>query len=161
MEFESRFLRKTIVGSVIGFVPDMVFSLIAAWYIKEGIIWAIWIFLGLQALYITVWIFRSAFSWAYFQFIGRKAFSAKICDFLHANKFPPPKDWEKSAQSYLTSTMEDEEIDTNIRLKAAFELGSLSKLVRTQDLIRTEMAFEDAIEEYKRDLIRKGTVDTY
>ena len=162
MEFESRFWRNLISKIFSSFLPDIIVSLVITWYFKEGMVWAVFIFLGLQALYIVVWAIRSMFAWAWFFIGGRKRGTANLCDFLYRNKFPAPSDYEKSVDIYLNDTAENDDLDIKVRIKAAYELGTLASLRSSlmQNYLMVTMTFEDAMEEYKRDLLRKGVVDT-
>jgi len=157
MQFQSRIIRNIFVSMFIGSLPDILFSLIAAWYINEGYIWAVAIYFGLQALYFAVWAVRSIFSWGLFFLFGRKKLAAQLVDFLFLNKFPSPNEFEDSAKSYLTGVSDNPKLDIQVRLVAAHELGALTmidNLHQTQYGLKITFAFEDAIAEYKRLLIR-------
>jgi len=157
MQFQSRIIKNTILSMFVGSLPDVLFSILAAWYINEGYLWAVVIYFGLQALYFAVWAVRSVFTWAFFLLSGRKKLSTFFCDFLHQNKFPMPGEYEKSPEEYLASVAQNDELGIEAKLKAVHELGSLNmakSLGQYQYLFRITLAFEDAIEEYRRSLVR-------
>jgi hypothetical protein len=153
MQFKTRYFRNLGIGFIIGLIPDILISLIAAWYFKTGPGFAILIFFSLQALYLAVWAIRLILIWAMFFLSERKNMKNHVYYFLHKNNYPQPNEYEDSAISYLKSVIDNIQLDEKVRLSAAFELGTFQGFESSANYslrYRTEMAFEDAIEEYKR-----------
>ena len=124
MILESKIFRRMASMMVIGAIPEVLFSYIAARYMNEGMIWMVFIYLGIQSLYLAVWIVRSIVAWLYFFAIGRKKNSKHLCDFLIEAKFPPPTDPDYSAKGYLRDIVGNKKLDVDMRIRSAYELGS-------------------------------------
>ncbi len=93
-----------------------------------------------------------------FIFHARESMAKSLLDFLQRAKLPEPADYEDSPMSYFVTIVEDEEIEPNKRIIAAIEMNSMKvtyNLAHFSNYYMTQMAYEDAIKEYKRYLIRK------
>lgn len=160
MEFGSKVKRSIITQLLINCIPDIIISACVVWWTGSEFWFFFLAFAGLQVCYLFIWIVRSAVGWAYFLLVGRKWLSTNLCDYLHINKYPPPSDHEDSAESYLNDVVNNKDIDVKTRIYAAHELGAFAAYKSSsqmQNLFRMKLAFEDAIEEYKRAFIR-GTI---
>lgn len=75
-----------------------------------------------------------------------------IENYLKANNFPAPKDYEDSIEGYLASLIEDDELESEMRIKGAYELAALKYPMnnfRIQEGMRLTMAYEEALSNYK------------
>jgi hypothetical protein len=159
MILESKIFRRIVSMMVIGAIPELIISYIAARYINEGMIWMLFIYLGIQGLYLAVWIVRSAIGWLFYWLVERKKGIKHLCDFLIEAKFPVPEnDPYLDGKGYLMSVVGNEKNDTETRIRAAYELGSLqvwSNMGMTQQAMMLLLSFEGAIKEYRSFLIRR------
>jgi hypothetical protein len=156
MQFESRSTRTFWLMSLLGLIPDLLIAYIIAKLTDGGIFAFILTILILQFIYLFIWLKKTIWDWLVFFLGGRKVLSKFIFDFLNENEFPEPNIYENSASSYLESVADNESAPLTARLKAAVELGALSTYAsqwKIQYHLRICMAYEDAIEQYKRHLI--------
>lgn len=152
MHFESKVKRTVWLNIVVSTIPDITIAIILAVVFAAGFLGFLAIFFGLQILYLLIWMKNSIFGWALFLLIGRRQMSKYLYDFLIENKFPDPGDYQESVDSYFYNILNDEELPIEIRFRAAYEIASLetcSLLKQTQQLMRINIAYEDAIEKYK------------
>jgi hypothetical protein len=157
MQFESRIKRKLIFQIVLGSLPDIAFAVFVVWWFKGDFWLFLMAFFGLQLVYLLAWVVRSTFTWIHFYLFGRKEASRYLCDYLHQNKYPAPRDYEDSVEAYLGAVVDNNSLDISTRLKAAFELGTFhgwNAQSQLQHSLRMKLAFEDAIDEYKRAFVR-------
>jgi len=162
MQFESKLKRTISSHSLLGFIPDTLLSLLVVFWLEEGALVFIAVFVGLQLLYLTRWLIAAAFGWSHLHVTGRKKMAASYSDYLHEHKYPEPEDYQKSPEDYLEETMNNEEIDFDVRLKAATNFGTFVTYRSTgqlQLLFKCSLAMEDAIEEYKRSFTRRAVTN--
>lgn len=161
MVFESKFKRNLITSTLVGVVPDVILSFAVASFLPSPLLYAVAIFLGLQALFLLIWALRSAWGWLLFYWSGRKTLAKHLCDYLHQNHFPDPEDVEPSAEHYLEAAVKNEQNDFNVRLGAAYELGSMQIHRATgqiQQFLRLVLSWETAIGNYKSEMVRGRSV---
>ena len=84
--------------------------------------------------------------------------SRHLADYLRENTYPEPQPYEDSAESYLARVVEDKKVPSRTRLLAAAEVGTLAawRTLRQYSIAnRLELAYEDALQEYKRSFTPK------
>jgi hypothetical protein len=162
MQFESRIKRNLILQMILGSVPDVALALSVVWWFKGDFKLFFMAYFGLQLIYLSSWVVKSIFSWIHFCLFGRRKISKVLCDHLHENKYPAPNEYEDSVDAYLRAVVNNDDLDTSIRLKAAFNLGTFETWYaqyEVQIAFRMKLAFEDAIEEYRRYLVRGAALN--
>lgn len=155
MRFESKLKRNFWINVSIATIPDIVVAIILAVVFDGGFIGFLAAYFGLQILYFSIWTKNSIFDWAHFQLVGRKQISKHLLDFLLENKFPDPGDHQISVDGYFYDIINDEDLPIEMRFRATHEIATLNAygtLGQAQQLMRINMAYEDAIEQYKRSL---------
>ncbi len=120
----------------------------------------------LEGLGLVAWILNGLVDRLIFALHGRSYMSRHLAGYLRENSFPEPDSFENSVDSYLHRTMEDKKVSPQTRLGAAIEVGSLATwhLLNKSGAKRMELAYEDALHDYKRqfppkEAINKGDID--
>jgi hypothetical protein len=83
---------------------------------------------------------------------GRRLIKRHVYDYLIINQYPTPKEYELSTVDYFISVMDNKECDTEIRIKAATQVGifaAYSGTFERQRLKQISIAAEDAIKDYR------------
>jgi len=158
MQFGSKIKRNIITNGILGLVPDALIAVVAAFATDSGILGFFAVLIGLQILYLLIWAKNAIWGWLLFWARGRKQLVAHLLDFMRANRFPEPEEYQDDVQDYLGKTISDEQQPVDVRLKAAAEVGSLNALRLTgqgSQFLKTNLAYEDAIQRYKRDFHRR------
>lgn len=153
MQFGSRQKRNLISGAVLGLVPDILIAIVAASMTDSGLMGFFVTLIGLQVLYFLIWAKNAIWAWLLFWLRGRKQMTEHFLDYLRSNAFPEPDEYQDNVEGYFEGVMGNEQQPTDLRLKAAVELGSFNVLRLTGRhslLLQTFLAFEDAIQRYKR-----------
>lgn len=138
----------------LGLVPSLLFSWAAA-VITDNNNWKGFFiaFAALLGLYFSLWLIRSIWSWLVFGIYGKRGLARTFEKFFVANQFPVPDKRATDLDDYLTQISDDEAVDCSLRVKAAFELGTLNGLKTTgnvQMLLRINMAAKLAMSRYAR-----------
>jgi predicted RNA-binding protein with RPS1 domain len=164
MQFGSKIKRNIFLGSIIGLVPDALIAWVAASMTESGVIGFFAVLVGLQIVYLLVWSRKAIWAWLMFWlFRGRKKMADHLFEYLRSNGFPEPGEYQDDVDDYLGSVMGNEKVSVDVRLKAAGEMGALNGFrlsgqgTRT---LQTVLAFEDAIQRYKRTFPPRGSKDT-
>ena len=153
MQFGSSQKRSLFTAAALGLVPDLVISLAVASATDSGVIGFFATLIGLQVLYFLIWAKNAIWGWLMFWATGRKQLAEHLFDYLRSNGYPEPNDYQEDVESYLSDVMGNEEQPVDVRLKAAIEIGSLSMLAayrHMSQLMKTHLAYEEAIRQYKR-----------
>ena len=153
MIIQSKQNRTFIMSAILESVPDVIIAAIVTALMDEGFLLFIVVIVGLQVVYLAIWIKTSLWAWAMYKLRGKKIMVQTYVDFFTANNFPQPSEYLSDGEEYLVEVVENESLDVETRLKAAFEAGSLVAIrgfSRFQQLLRVTFAYEEAIEEYNR-----------
>ncbi|WP_155837569.1 hypothetical protein [Herminiimonas sp. CN] len=154
MQFETRMKRTLWSASALGAIPDIIIAIIVALVFGGGYIGFFATLIGLQVLYLGIWTKNSVWSWIVFSYGGgRKRLALLLSDYLRENGYPEPNIYEKSADGYFESVVDNERLPIIVRLKAASEIGAMKFLdasCAVQKSMQISMAYEDALEEFKR-----------
>ena len=144
---------KLLINWLLGWVPDL---LIAYAYMRivEGGSQEFWIaFLALQALYFALWLKRAIWALLLYFLYNRFVLAKTLEKFFSDNKFPRPEMWVGSADDYFDQILMDDTIEAEMKIKAAFEKGSLNGLKIAQQnslVMMMMMASKRAINRYAR-----------
>jgi hypothetical protein len=159
MQFESKKNRSVWMAAALGAIPDLVIAIALAAALDGGFLGFALIWLGLQVLYLAIWLKDSIWAWAIFLLGGRKRVVAQLLDHLRENGYPEPSAYERSAEGYLASIVDNETLPIALRLKAASDIGAMSYLdssMEVQKSLRIGMVYEDALEQFKRNFQSTG-----
>lgn len=152
MQFAQRQTRTFWINSFIGLLPDAAIGVATAYFTDSGILGFFITMIGLQIVYFLLWLKNTLWQWVFFQLRGKKLMVEHIENFLKANNFPAPKNYEDSIEGYLASLIEDDELQPEMRIKATAELAALKYPMnnfRMQEGFRLTMAYEEALSNYK------------
>lgn len=160
MQFESNIKRNYFLNAFLGLTPDTAISIGIAYFTDSGALGFMFSMIGLQCLYLFIWLKDTIWKWLFFKLRGKKLMVQHIEKILKSSNFPAPDDYEKSVDSYLNNIIENDELETVIRIKAAAEIGAMNYPLayqRIQERIRINMAYEEALENYKKHLEYKSS----
>lgn len=158
MQFGSTQKRNYWINAFLGLIPDSVIAICVAYFTDSGVLGFFLTIAGLQCLYFAVWLKNTIWQWIFFKFRGKNLMVEHIENALKANKFPAPEEYETSAEGYFNSLVENENIEPILRIKAAAEIGAMNYPVayqRIQESIRLNIAYEQALSNYKKYLETK------
>lgn len=153
MQFESRQKRDYWINALYGLIPDSIIAIAISYFTQSGIIGFIFAIIGLQCVYFAIWLKNSIWRWVFFKFRGKQLMVEHIEGFLKESKFPAPNKLENSVEGYLVSIMENEDLETKTRIKAAGEIGALNyvnALQMVQESLRLNMSYEEALLNYEK-----------
>jgi hypothetical protein len=83
---------------------------------------------------------------------GRRSLKRHLYDYLITNQYPPPSGYQLSAEDYFSSVVENKELDPELRIKAAIEVGTFAAYSGAMDIQRLNkisIAAEEAIKDYR------------
>lgn len=153
MQFGSRARRAFWWTVVTSLVPDCILAGAATVALDGGLLLFLGGVLGLQIFHLVRSILARLVDWLIFLLHGRRQMSRHLADYLRENSYPEPEPYEDSAESYLARLVEDKKVPSRTRLLAAAEVGTLMawRTLRRYGIAnRLELAYEDALQEYKR-----------
>jgi hypothetical protein len=152
-EPDDKFPWHSVVGFVVGIVPDLLICWAVAAY--TGSAWY-GFFLTLAALYALYFFlsFKNAlWSWLLFWLYDKQNMARKFEKFLAKSDFPAPERYVTTIDDYLVQLMNSELLDCPLRVKAAFELGTLNGFKATGNaslVLKMRMATKVAMQRYGR-----------
>jgi hypothetical protein len=124
--------RTYVLNIVLGFVPD----LIVAWAVMRltDNEWSsFWITLvALQAIYFFFWFKQALWSWLLFWIIGKWQMARYLENFFIESRFPPPDEYTIDLEDYFSGMVANEELDCDVRIRAAFENGTCNRMKVSQ-----------------------------
>jgi len=159
MQFGSKQKRNIVSAVLLGMVPDVVIAVVAAAWTDSGVFGFFVTLIGLQIVYLSIWAKNAIWAWLVFLFRGRRQMSGYLFDYLRTNAFPEPGDYHDDVESYFQGVMDNERAPAELRIKAAVEINSLNlfrMLNKMGLLFQTLMAYEDALQRYKRSFPAKS-----
>src|SRR5437016_5651728 len=126
MIFKSQLRRQAILNFVLMWIPGIIIAGVGASYFNAGFIEFLVVLAGLCALGLVYWILHSLVQWLAFIILGRRMSRRYIYDYLIMHQYPAPNDDELSAEEYFLSVVKNRELDPEIRIKAAAEVGAFA-----------------------------------
>jgi hypothetical protein len=117
-----------VLNIVLNFVPDPVVCWAAAKLTDSG--WSgFWIMLvALQCIYIFFWLKNALWSWLLFWIYRKRALAAHLENSFIDSRLPTPDEHTTDLDDYFSGISNNEEIDPDIRVKVAHELGTINGL---------------------------------
>lgn len=109
-------------------------------------------------VYFLIWIRDTIWEWMLFYFGGREEIKNTIFQFLKDNNFPEPDIYTDSAQDYFEEIANNEELSTELRVKAALQLGAIStvsQLGKFHRSIRLMLGMKDALIKFRKSFNNK------
>jgi hypothetical protein len=152
MIFKGQLRQQTLIHFFLLWIPDIIIAAVGSAYFKSGYVGFGFIFVGLQGLGIVYRILHSIVHWLAFLSFGRRMAQQHFYDYLIINRYPTPDEHELSAADYFVSVMENKELDPELRIQAAIEVGTFeaySGALERQRLSKLLMAAEGAIKKYR------------
>lgn len=162
MQFESKAERNFWTKSLLGLIPDLVIAFVVAYLTDSGIIGFIAVLVAVQILYIMIWLKNLLWSWLAFWLGGRKTLASHLLNYLRDHEYPKPARHYGNVEDYFLAVAEDESQPVELRLKAAKEFGSMEMIRQSLQMgryMQTNMAYEDAIEQYERSFAPRNRRD--
>lgn len=153
MIFGSQLRRQTLWNFGLMWTPDLIIAAAVSYFMDAGLLGFGTVVLALFVLGLVYWFLRSIVMWLAYLAFGKRTVQRHIYDYLVANKFPAPSEYESSAADYFASGAQNEQLDPAVRVKAAVEVGTIaaySGAFERQQLSKIALAAEAAIEEYRR-----------
>jgi hypothetical protein len=153
MQFGSKLKRNILTNAILGLVPDVLISGVAASMTESGFMGFFAVLVGLQVLYLLAWARKTIWAWLFFWVRGRKQLADHALDYLRSNRYPEPDEYHADVGDYFGGIIDNERQAVGVRVRAANELGAVNALRNyghvTQFLL-VNLAYEDAIQRYKR-----------
>jgi hypothetical protein len=145
--------HKYVLNMVLALVPDLVVCWAAAKFTDSG--WSgFWIALiGLQAIYFFFWFKQALWAWLLFWIVGRRQVAARLENSFIDSRFPTPDEYTTDLDDYFSGIANNEELDPDVRVKAAFEHGTLNGLKAARQfslLLQLNSAARIALKQYAR-----------
>jgi hypothetical protein len=159
MIFGSQLRRQTLWNLGLMWIPDLIIAAVVSYYMDGGTLGFGIAVVALFVLCLVYWFLRSIVMWLAYLAFGKRTVQRQLYDYLVANKFPAPSEYESSAEEYFASVAQNGELDPGLRVKAALEVGTFaaySGAFERQQLSKISLAAEAAIEEYRRHVTSDG-----
>lgn len=158
MEIQSRTERNFWVRTLIAIVPDVLIGALIGLVTSNNVIASIVVtVIALQLFYLLLLVKDVTWGWVVFRLSGdRDQLRRAAFAFLRKNRFPEPDDYISDVGSYFEQIMKNSQLPCETRIKAAIELTSASCMARLRGKMRVLMAWEDAIEKYKKTFPEKS-----
>ena len=135
------------------FVPSIIIAAVIAWFMEGGALGFGIAVIGLTGLGIAYWIIGSIVGWIAWVLVGRQTAEQHFLDYLIENNYPRPRTYEGSPAEYFMYVMDNVDVDQELRLKAAVEVGTIaaySGALDYQRLAKVCAAAESALIAYAR-----------
>jgi hypothetical protein len=152
MVFRSQLRRQFVLNLLLFCIPDIIIAAVGSAYLESGYVGFGLIFVGLQGLGIVYRILHAMVQWTVFLSFGRRSLKRHLYDYLITNQYPPPSGYQLSAEDYFSSVVENKELDPELRIKAAIEVGTFAAYSGAMDIQRLNkisIAAEEAIKDYR------------
>ena len=160
--FKSQLRRQAILNCFLMWIPGIIIAGVGSSYFNAGFIEFLAVMAGLFALGIVYWILHSLVQWLAFIIFGRRVSRRYIYDYLIMNQYPAPNDDEPSAEEYFLSVVKNRELDPELRIKAAAEVGAFAAYTgafERQRLSKISQAAKRAIKDYRLWLVNENKSD--
>ena len=142
-----------VLNIALSLVPDLALCWVASNVTESGWV-GFWVSLiGLQAIYFFFWLKQALWSWLLFWTIGKRQMARHVENSLIDGHFPEPNEYISDLDDYFGTVANDETVDPNTRVKAAYEHGALNglKLARRYSAaLQLNLAGAIALKRYAR-----------
>jgi hypothetical protein len=153
MIFRSQLRRQAVTNCMLMFIPNIIIAAVIAWFMEGGVLGFGIALMGLLALGIAYWIIGSIVTWIAWLLVGRRTAEQRFLDYLVENNYPRPRTYEASPADYFAYVMDNIDLEQQLRIKAAVEVGTLaaySGALDFQRLAKVSAAAESALAAYAR-----------
>lgn len=159
MQIATKNKRKVLIDALLNLVPDAIIALIAA-VLANNLITFFAVIFGLQIIYFLIWVKNSIWLWIKYYYLGgKKELLENMLKVLRTNNYPEPDELEVSVQDYFLKIANNEKLPTDVRIKAGAEYGTFHSPIfsgNMQNTLRLNMAYETALEMYKKQFADKN-----
>jgi hypothetical protein len=162
MIFKRQLRRLAILHFFLMWIPRVIIAGAISSYFNTGLIQFLMVLAGLYALSMVHWILQSLVQWVAFIVFERRMSRRHIFKYLIMNQYPEPNADEPSAEEYFLSVVKNRELDPEIRIKAAAEVGAFAAYVgafERQRLRKISRAAKRAIKDYRLWLVNETKTD--
>jgi hypothetical protein len=118
--------RSYALNAVLAFAPDLLVAWAASKLTESGWQGFLITLLVLQCIYFFFWAKQAAWSWLLFWIYGKEQMASFLQRFFAENRFPAPSAHAKDFDDYLVEMIGNPALDPSIRIKAAYEAGTLN-----------------------------------
>ena len=158
MIFKRQLRRLAILNFFLMWIPGVIIAGTISSYFNTGLIEFLMVLAGLCALGMVYWTLQSLVQWVAFIVFERRMSRRYIFNYLIKNQYPEPNADEPSAEEYFLSVVKNRELDPEIRIKAAAEVGAFAAYVgafERQQLRKISRAAKRAIKDYRLWLVNE------
>jgi hypothetical protein len=162
MIFKRQLRRLAILNFFLMWIPEVIIAGAISSYLNAGLIESLMVLAGLCALGMVYWILQSLVRWVAFIVFERRMSRRHIYNYLIMNHYPAPNDDEPSAEEYFLWVVKNRELDPEIRIKAAAEVGAFAAYAgafERQRLRKISRAAKRAIKDYRLWLVNEKETD--
>ena len=124
--------RTYLLNILLAFIPDLIVSWAAARLTDSGWSGFFLTLVVLQAIYCFFWFKNALWAWLLFWIYRKRQMAAHLENYFIDNRFPTPDKYTTDLDDYLGEISGKEALDASVRVKAAFELGTLHGFRVTQ-----------------------------
>jgi hypothetical protein len=158
MIFKRQLRRLAILNFFLMWIPGVIIAGAISSYFNTGLIEFLMVLASLCALGMVYWTLQSLVQWVAFIVFERRMSRRHIFNYLIKNQYPEPNADEPSAEEYFLSVVKNRELDPEIRIKAAAEVGAFAAYVgafERQQLRKISRAAKRAIKDYRLWLVNE------
>jgi hypothetical protein len=138
--------------------PDILIAVIIVVVMKGGLATFLVVFLALQLVYPLLWLKNALVKWLLLISSRQRASNnAWKWTYLRANGYPEPDHREQTPEHYLSSVIENVSLPDDMRLKAAFDLGTINAMSTNGELhhLPQGASYENALVQAKNVFSKK------
>src|SRR5207302_511644 len=144
--------RQAILHFCLLWMPGIMIAGVGSIYFNVGLLEFLTVMAGLFSLGILYWLLQSLVYWLAFILFERRVSRRYIYDYLIVHQYPAPHDDGTSAEEYFLSVVKNRELDPELRIKAAAEVGAFAAYAgafERQRLRKISRAANAAIKDYR------------
>jgi len=162
MIFKRQLRRQAILHFCLLWIPGILLAGVGSAYLKTGLLESLMVMAGLFTLGILYWLLLSLVHWVAFILFERRVSRRYIYDYLIMHQYPAPHDDGPSVEAYFLSVVKNTNLDPELRIKAAAEVGAFAAYAgafERQRLRKIAWAANGAIKDYGLWLIHEKRID--
>jgi hypothetical protein len=162
MIFKSQLRRQAILHFFLLWIPGIMMAGVGSAYFQTGLLEFLMVMAGLLTLGMMYWLLQSLVHWLAFILFERRVSRRYIYDYLMMNQYPAPHDDSPSAEEYFLSVVKNRELDPELRIKAAAEVGAFAAYAgafERQRLRKIAWAANGAIKDYRLWLMHEKKIE--
>ena len=148
---KSQLRRQAILHFCLLWIPGIMLAGVGSAYLKTGLFESLMVMAGLFTLGILYWLLLSLVHGVAFILFERRVSRRYIYDYLIMNQYPAPHDDGLSVEAYFLSVVKNTDLDPELRIKAAAEVGAFAAYAgafERQRLRKIAWAAHGAIKDY-------------